>query len=179
MVKFDELNEDNIKDLSLEDLQLLALWWKDQLIRSRWVIWDLNKNLKSNKPESNETQGLTQEDLDRHYDQRQKQEKFNNFLKENNFDEEKMNLAKDYFEKWLSNEDIAKLTWVSSFSSNQNNSNRITVWAWDAWTWSVFDWQISYRDYSKLDNASKDAYKSYSRWKFWGLSFSRSQWEDL
>lgn len=179
MVKFDELNADNIKDMSTEDLQALALSWKDELMSARGVIWDLNKKIK--KPESNDgsdSQGLTKEELDKYYDQKRNEENFKNFLSENSFDEDQKKQAEEYFAKGLSNEEIAKLTGVSSYASNQNNSNRMWVGGWDAGARSMFEGKLSYSDYSKLDKTGKDAYKSFSREKFGGLSFDRSQRED-
>jgi len=177
MVKFDEINEDNIKDMSLEDLQEVALSGKTELMGARGVIWDLNKKIKNPENWENGWE-FNEEKFNEFHTKKQKQEQFNDFLNEHNLDEDQKKQANDYFGKGLSPEEIAKLTWVTSFGANQNNSNRMNVWGWEAWAGQLFEWKLSYWDFNQLDKAWKEAYKSFSRGKFWGLSFDRSSRSD-
>ena len=132
--RFDEINQENIADMSLEDLQKLALSGKDELVNSRKVIWDLNKKIK--KPADDdweENKGMSREEMDEYYNQKRKEESFSDFLNKNNLDEDQKKKAEDYFAKWLSNEEIARLTWVNSFENNQRKANWMWVWNWTAW----------------------------------------------
>lgn len=174
--KFDEINEDNINDMSLDDLRESALSGKTELMSARGVIWDLNKKIKGANNENNEW--FNQEDFDNHYSKKQKQEKFNSFLSDNNLDDEQKEKAKEQFDWGYSLEDITKLSWATSFGQNQNNSNRMNIWGWEVWVWQLFEWKLSYWDFNQLDKAWKEAYKSFSRSKFRGLSFERDSRDD-
>ena len=168
-----KLTQEEIADLSPEEMQEALLKGWEELKGARGVIWDLNKKIKD-KPAWENNQGFDQEAFDKQYEEKRKQENFNNFLNDNNFDDDQRKKAEGYFAQGLWEDDIAKLTGVTSYASNQNNSNQMWVWNWNAWTWSLFAGKLPYGDYSKLDSAGKEAYKSFSREKFGGLAFDKS-----
>lgn len=178
MDKFDEINEDNIWDISHEDLQKLALSGKTELMSARTVIWTLNKEKKDALDSWENGWEFNQEKFDEFHTKKQTQENFNNFLSESNLDEDQKKKAQTQFDGWYWLEDIIKLSWATSFEQNQNNSNKMNIWGGESWAKQQFDWKISHTDYKQLDKAWQEAYKSFSRPKFWGLSFDRGSRND-
>jgi len=177
MVKFDEISEDNINDLSPEELREIALSGKSELMSARGVIWDLNKKIKTN--DNPNEWDFNEEKFNELLSKKQKEEKFNNFLSESNLDEEQSKRAREQFDGWYNLEDIVKLSGATSFEQNQNNSNRMNIWHWQPWTKQQFEWKLPYSDYKQLDRTWQDAYKSFSRGKFGGLAFDRSSNDEI
>ena len=176
MEKFDEINEDNIKELSLEDLQKLALSWKNELISSRWVIWGLNKKIKESSKGWDDEWGnnnFSKEDMENYLEENKQKEELESFITGNPAFEEKKDKISDLMWKGLS---LAEAKWavISSDETFKNNLNTNQAWIswWDP-TWNKsFSNKQSYENYNSMSKDEQTAYKDACDKTYGWLTFS-------
>ena len=180
MEKFDEINEDNIQKLSLEDLQKLALRWKDELISSRAVIWNLNKKIKDKGSDDEwDNKTFSKEDMENYLKEQKQLEKLNSFINENPVFEEKKDKISELMWKGLSLSE-AKWAVLSSDETFKNNLNTNQEWinAWNQ-TWNQsFNSKQSFEDYKNMSKEEQEAYKTACSKNYWWLTFSDTHIDD-
>jgi len=178
--KIDELNSENINELSIEELKQIALQWKEELVKARWVIWNLNKNLKK-EPENNSwTELKTEEDIKNFLAKQEKEKQLNSFLESNPaFSDFKDDLTKA-LDTWLfsSFEEAWKFL-AEKNETLQNNLNTNQAWI-SNWTSSSqdFSWKIDFDTYNSLSKEEQKVYEQKSEELYWWLTFSDAQTDE-
>lgn len=179
--KLDELTEDNIKDMSAEDLQKLALSWKDELVSARSVIWDLNKKVKGgnnwgdNGGNGGDDTPKTKEEMAQFLKEMESEKELDSFIASNPvFEEHKDALVKASKTWFFSSVEEAGQFLAEKDPTLKNNitTNQAWVGGW-AQTWAeTFSWKMSYADYNQLSPEEQSAYSKKSNETFGWLTFS-------
>lgn len=170
MVKIDELNEDNVKGMSLEELQKVALEGKWALLSARGVIWELNKKVKGwNDGGDDKDWTIKKEDLPNYLKEIEGKKAMDNFIANNPvFEDHKDDLEKA-MNSWLfASVDEASAFMLSKDETLRNNVSTNQGWIkWGQWGWATtFNKKVDLETYESYSQEEQEAYDKFSNENF-------------
>lgn len=173
MGKLEELTEDQLNALP-DDVKEAVTGGITELWKARWVIWNLNKQIKDwTGNDEWDNKNFSKEDMENYLKEQKRWDELDNFIKWNPAFEDKKDKISDLMWKGLSLEESkwAVLSGDETFKNNLNTNQEWISWWNPTWNQS-FNNKQSFEDYKGMSKEEQGAYKDACVKSYWWLTFS-------